>query len=365
MRLQAGCDEAALDGDVRGDREKGLESRRAEQGIDLQIIFQRCCGTTQRMKRTSQRSGRDDRRRLKCIQQTAHHSVDAVVMNQRVTPLVVAQSSIDPKWFPIEDEEIVLGGIGEPECAREAELERHVESRRRAYAAQVVDGGSAGPHQVKDSKEPAIAGLPDLENATRCEAEEHKGSDKGDEQPLIRAIEWHVEEYALWIRRVGHLLCSRARRGALPGRPARASCLEENGVSDPAFALRHLQRIEHLCGSRRSLDHDLRPFLPARSLRGHGVTVAAFLPGEGAGDETFALRGTPFAVENPIMTGPELRSRRLRLGMNREQIAHAVGVDANVVAQWEDGAVEIRCPRAVEQILRQNITERQMLSVER
>jgi DNA-binding transcriptional regulator YiaG len=51
--------------------------------------------------------------------------------------------------------------------------------------------------------------------------------------------------------------------------------------------------------------------------------------------------------------------------MNREQIAHAVGVDANVVAQWEDGAVEIRCPRAVEQILRQEITERQMLRVER
>ena len=64
------------------------------------------------------------------------------------------------------------------------------------------------------------------------------------------------------------------------------------------------------------------------------------------------------------MTGPELRSRRLRLGLNRDQLAHAVGVDANVVAQWEDGA-EIRCPRAVEQILRQNITERQMLNVER
>ena len=54
------------------------------------------------------------------------------------------------------------------------------------------------------------------------------------------------------------------------------------------------------------------------------------------------------------MTGPELRSRRLRLGLNRDQLAHAVGVDANDVAQWEEGAAEIRCPRAVEQILRQN-----------
>ena len=62
----------------------------------------------------------------------------------------------------------------------------------------------------------------------------------------------------------------------------------------------------------------------------------------------------PFAKSDANMTGPELRSRRLRLGLNREQLAHAVGVDANVVAQWEEGAAEIRCPHAVEQILRQN-----------
>ena len=53
------------------------------------------------------------------------------------------------------------------------------------------------------------------------------------------------------------------------------------------------------------------------------------------------------------MTGPELRSRRLRLGLNRDEVAHAVGVDANIVARWENGDAEIRCPNALEQILRQ------------
>lgn len=52
------------------------------------------------------------------------------------------------------------------------------------------------------------------------------------------------------------------------------------------------------------------------------------------------------------MTGDTLRSQRLRLGWSRDQLAHTVGVPSARVAAWEDGA-PIDCPRAVEQVLRQ------------
>jgi DNA-binding transcriptional regulator YiaG len=52
------------------------------------------------------------------------------------------------------------------------------------------------------------------------------------------------------------------------------------------------------------------------------------------------------------MTGDTLRSQRLRLGWSRDQLAHTVGVPPARVAAWEDGA-PIDCPRAVEQVLRQ------------
>ena len=53
------------------------------------------------------------------------------------------------------------------------------------------------------------------------------------------------------------------------------------------------------------------------------------------------------------MSPADLKRRRLRLGLNRDQLAHAVGVDAALVADWEAGAAPINCPRALEQILRQ------------
>lgn len=53
------------------------------------------------------------------------------------------------------------------------------------------------------------------------------------------------------------------------------------------------------------------------------------------------------------MTSSDLHQRRLRLGLSRDQLAQAVGVDEKTMAAWEEGAESIRCPRALEQILRQ------------
>ncbi|HUP49935.1 MAG TPA: helix-turn-helix domain-containing protein [Thermoanaerobaculia bacterium] len=53
------------------------------------------------------------------------------------------------------------------------------------------------------------------------------------------------------------------------------------------------------------------------------------------------------------LSGSELRSRRIRLGLSRERLAHAVGVPITTVTEWEEDAVPIACPHAVEQVLRQ------------
>ena len=53
------------------------------------------------------------------------------------------------------------------------------------------------------------------------------------------------------------------------------------------------------------------------------------------------------------LSGSELRSRRIRLGLSRERIAHAVGVPITAVSEWEDDVEPIACPHAVEQVLRQ------------
>ena len=53
------------------------------------------------------------------------------------------------------------------------------------------------------------------------------------------------------------------------------------------------------------------------------------------------------------MKGSDLRTRRLRAGCSRYQLAHAVGVEPMTVAAWEDDGAAITCPNAIEQVLRQ------------
>ena len=52
------------------------------------------------------------------------------------------------------------------------------------------------------------------------------------------------------------------------------------------------------------------------------------------------------------MVGAELRSRRLRIGCSRDQVAHALGVDAPTIQAWETDGEPIAFPSAVEQVLR-------------
>lgn len=60
------------------------------------------------------------------------------------------------------------------------------------------------------------------------------------------------------------------------------------------------------------------------------------------------------------MTPNDLRTRRLRIGWSREQLAHSVGIPVNTLRAWEDGTAAITCPHAVEQVLRQREDESRM-----
>jgi DNA-binding transcriptional regulator YiaG len=61
--------------------------------------------------------------------------------------------------------------------------------------------------------------------------------------------------------------------------------------------------------------------------------------------------GRVFAVVQSML-GTELRSRRLRIGCSRNQVAHELGVDAPTLQAWESDGEPIACPSAVEQVLR-------------
>lgn len=52
------------------------------------------------------------------------------------------------------------------------------------------------------------------------------------------------------------------------------------------------------------------------------------------------------------MTGTELRRRRLRAGCSRLELAHSVGVPVETISEWEGEETPIRCPLAVEVVLR-------------
>ena len=54
------------------------------------------------------------------------------------------------------------------------------------------------------------------------------------------------------------------------------------------------------------------------------------------------------------MTGSSLRTRRLRLGLSRDRLAHLVGVPTELLEAWEEESAEISAPSAIQQILRQN-----------
>jgi DNA-binding transcriptional regulator YiaG len=57
------------------------------------------------------------------------------------------------------------------------------------------------------------------------------------------------------------------------------------------------------------------------------------------------------------VTGLEIRKRRIRLGLSRDQLAHRLGVSAATVEEWEGEGSAISCPMALSQILREEESE--------
>jgi len=58
----------------------------------------------------------------------------------------------------------------------------------------------------------------------------------------------------------------------------------------------------------------------------------------------FCIRGGRDSLRHP--------HARIRLGLSRDQLAHRLGISAELVEDWETGASRITCPAALNVILR-------------
>ena len=54
------------------------------------------------------------------------------------------------------------------------------------------------------------------------------------------------------------------------------------------------------------------------------------------------------------LSGQELRRRRLRLGLSRDQLAQSVGVPPATILAWEEDTAAVAFPHALRQILQQS-----------
>ena len=86
-------------------------------------------------------------------------------MHERIAILVITQRPIYTVWNRVQNEYFVVRRVLKLERAGEAQLKRHVEPYRRTRSTKVVNGHSAGPHEVKNTNQPADAFFPDFENA--------------------------------------------------------------------------------------------------------------------------------------------------------------------------------------------------------
>ena len=57
-------------------------------------------------------------------------------------------------------------------------------------------------------------------------------------------------------------------------------------------------------------------------------------------------------MDRKTLNGCDVRRSRLRIGWSREQLGQQIGVDADTISLWEQGALDVSCPIVVEQVFR-------------
>lgn len=56
-------------------------------------------------------------------------------------------------------------------------------------------------------------------------------------------------------------------------------------------------------------------------------------------------------MDRKTLSGSDIRRARLRLGLSRDQLGHRIGVDADTIALWELGSLEVSMPIVLEHVL--------------
>src|ERR1043165_4992624 len=196
----SGGEEAALRRDIHGSLREKTEQMRMKDRFCAENSF----GIAR--IRTKGASGPSQFRsiaalRLESIEECLDHAVARAVMNEEVPPLEVTQPAIHPMRLGVENNDLVLLGRRQLQRNREAELERHVEPNRRADAAHVVNRDAARAHQVVNALQASLAGFAYLENTMGVVVEESNHADEGDEQRLVRTVEWRVDKDRSWVDR--------------------------------------------------------------------------------------------------------------------------------------------------------------------
>jgi hypothetical protein len=218
------CDEALLASTLGGGGYERPEGSRSEQGIAV------LAGDFARRPAQESRLGLEHSRswllcNLKDIGHAVDQIVDAVVVDQRVSSLVVADRAVQSIGPRVEDDDL-MSLARESETASKTELEGHVETGRNAHPAQVVNGDTASADEAEDTDQASLASLTHLEDAMRCLPQRDKRADKRDEQPFVPRVERNIEEDGPRIRGSRHL----ALRGLGAPRPTRL-VLERRGES--------------------------------------------------------------------------------------------------------------------------------------
>jgi hypothetical protein len=85
------------------------------------------------------------------------------VVDQGISAFIVTERAIEPIRFGLEDENLVPFGI-EPEATGQSQLERHVETRRRAHSAEVVNRHRTGGEEVVNPLQPPLPCFPHFDH---------------------------------------------------------------------------------------------------------------------------------------------------------------------------------------------------------
>jgi hypothetical protein len=110
-----------------------------------------------------------------------------------VVTVEVTQRALKSIRFSLEKYERV-SSMQAGNRAGQTKLERHVEARWRANAAQIVNGYFTPGDQAKDPVQPPRPYLSDFQHASRRAANRDDRRHQGDKLRFVAPVEWNVKK---------------------------------------------------------------------------------------------------------------------------------------------------------------------------